>query len=135
MDRSSTIKPRSAPRDWLIGGGEMGALIRSMDWSRTPLGSRETWPQNLRTMVNLCLASNFPISIAWGPRRVQIHNDGYWPVRDETGGVDGLFHPATEMTQKTLAEWRLKVLRDLADSMADARTVDQSVAIASPGSD
>jgi len=45
------------------------------------------------------------------------------PIRDESGGVGGLFHPVTEMTQHTLAERRLKVLRDLADSAAEAKTV------------
>src|SRR5258708_7677099 len=32
------------------------------------------------TTVSLCLASNFPIAIAWGPKHVQIYNDGYWPI-------------------------------------------------------
>ena len=71
------------PEDWLVGGGEMGKLIRSMDWSKTPLGPIESWPQSLRTTVSLCLASNFPISLAWGPKHVQIYNDGYWPICGE----------------------------------------------------
>ena len=53
-------------RDWLVGGGEMGELIRSMDWADTALGPIEFWPHSLRTTVNLCLASNFPINIVWG---------------------------------------------------------------------
>lgn len=178
--------------DWLIGGGEMGKLIRSMDWSKTPLGPIASWPQSLRTTVSLCLASNFPISIAWGPNYVQIYNDGYWPIcggkhphsmgqdfrecwasawpaigeafnracegeasylenqrmfldrngyleetfftfsfspiRDETGGVGGLFHPVTELTQQTLAERRLKVLRDLSDQTTDTKTVEAAIA-------
>ena len=63
--------------DWLIGGGEMGDLVRSMDWSNTPLGPRSDWSHNLKTAVSLCLNSNFPISMAWGPQAVQIYNDGY----------------------------------------------------------
>ena len=51
-----------------------------MDWSATALGPCDSWPQSLRTAVGLCLASNFPISLAWGPQRVQIYNDGYWPI-------------------------------------------------------
>ncbi len=66
--------------DWLVGGGEMGRMIRSMDWAKTPLGPIEGWPQSLRTTVGLCLASNFPISLVWGPRHTQIYNDGYWPI-------------------------------------------------------
>jgi signal transduction histidine kinase len=67
----------------MLGGGKMGELIRSMDWTKTPLGPIESWPQSLRTTVSLCLASNFPISLAWGPRHVQIYNDGYWPICGE----------------------------------------------------
>lgn len=65
---------------WLAGGGEMARLILAKDWSRTPLGPIDRWPQSLRTTVSLIQASNFPISIAWGPGNVQIYNDGYWPL-------------------------------------------------------
>ena len=34
----------------------------------------------MRTAVSICIASNFPICISWGPHRVQIYNDGYWPI-------------------------------------------------------
>lgn len=33
--------------------GEVGALIRSLDWSQTPLGSAENWPQNLKDTVQI----------------------------------------------------------------------------------
>ena len=56
------------------GGGEMGRLVREKNWAQTPLGPIESWPQSLRTTVSLCLASNFPISIARGSQRVQIYN-------------------------------------------------------------
>ena len=72
--RSSEPQPGS---EWIVGGGEMGRLIRAMDWSRTPLGPIALWPQSLRTTVNLCLASDLPICIIWGPDLVQIYNDGY----------------------------------------------------------
>ena len=72
--------PDSGKQNWLSGGGEMGKVIRSKDWSKTPLGPIEVWPQSLRTTVSLCLASNFPISIAWGSQFTQIYNDGYWPL-------------------------------------------------------
>ena len=66
--------------DFLSGGGKMGELIRAKDWSKNPLGTPDTWPQSLRTTVSLCIASNFPIAIAWGAQRVQIYNDGYLPI-------------------------------------------------------
>lgn len=174
---------------FLQSGGEMGEVVRATDWSQSSLGAIESWPQSLRTSISLCLASNFPIAIAWGPQRIQIYNDGYWPIcgakhpqsmgqdfkecwfeawpvigaafeeatagrsaflenqrlfidrngyleegfftfsfspiRDDTGQVAGLFHPVTELTQASLATRRLKVLQDLADRTAHARTVAQ----------
>ncbi|HEV7380693.1 MAG TPA: histidine kinase dimerization/phospho-acceptor domain-containing protein, partial [Dyadobacter sp.] len=65
---------------FLSGGGQMGALIRSMDWSSTALGPVSEWPQSLRTSVSLCLSSTFPILIAWGPELIQIYNDSYRPI-------------------------------------------------------
>src|ERR1700704_1497371 len=75
-----TISGFPPAQDWLFGGGEMGTLVRSMDWSRTALGPIDSWPPSLRTTVSLALNSNFPISLAWGPHHVQIYNDGYSPI-------------------------------------------------------
>lgn len=167
----------------------MGELIRSMDWSRTPLGPFDAWPQSLRTTVSLCLSSTFPILIAWGPDRIQIYNDAYrpicgelhprsmgqafnecWesalpavghvldraqagtgsyienlqmfldrygyleeafmtfsfsPIRDESGGVGGLFHPITEVTDKMLAQRRNEALREIGGRLATAKSIEQ----------
>ncbi len=61
----------------LIGGGETGALMRAKDWSQTPLGPMEKWPQSLRTSVSICLESRFPIVMYWGPEYVVLYNDAY----------------------------------------------------------
>src|SRR6185295_5064477 len=62
------------------GGGEMGALVRSMDWSASPLGPLETWPQSLLTSTCICLNSRFPMLIWWGPHFIKIYNDAYRPM-------------------------------------------------------
>jgi len=66
-----------AVSDFLSGGGEMGALTREFDWSKTPLGSPETWPQSLRVTVRLVLTSRHPMFIWWGPELIQFYNDAY----------------------------------------------------------
>ncbi|MFN6489667.1 MAG: PAS domain S-box protein [Nostoc sp. DedQUE03] len=38
-----------------VGGGEIGALLRSHDWSQTPLGAMETWSDSLKTAVQILL--------------------------------------------------------------------------------
>ncbi len=60
-----------------VGGGELGALMRALDWSQTALGPVAGWPQSLRTTVSTCLDSRFPILILWGPELVKIYNDAY----------------------------------------------------------
>jgi PAS domain S-box-containing protein len=73
------ISPRHAQttNGFIVGDNETVELIRSKDWASTPLGPIDAWPQALRTMVTLCLASNFPINIIWGPEHIQVYNDAY----------------------------------------------------------
>src|SRR5712664_4918060 len=68
-------RPTSA--DFLAGGGEMGALPRAYDWSASPLGLAETWPQSLRTALRILLNTNHPMFIWWGDELIQFYNDAY----------------------------------------------------------
>ena len=52
---------------FLTAGGEMGALMRAHDWSDSPLGPLDTWPQSLRTTVGLMLGAEAQIVLFWGP--------------------------------------------------------------------
>jgi hypothetical protein len=65
------------PADFLAGGGEMGALTRAHDWSVTPIGAPDSWPQSLRTAVRILLNTNHPMFIWWGPELIQFYNDAY----------------------------------------------------------
>ncbi len=60
-----------------IGGGDMAALVRGHDWSRTPVGAIAAWPHSLRTIVDLVLNSPLAMIVLWGPQLVQIYNDAY----------------------------------------------------------
>ncbi|MEZ4728119.1 MAG: hypothetical protein R3E79_13390 [Caldilineaceae bacterium] len=66
MMRIQTNSTQSSNDSCLAGGGEMGALMRTLDWSQTALGPVQTWPQSLRTAVSICLNSRFPILLWWG---------------------------------------------------------------------
>jgi PAS domain S-box-containing protein len=59
---------------------EMSALIRAKDWSETVLGPSEGWSASLTLIVDLMLASGFPMAVRWGPDFVMIYNDGYLPI-------------------------------------------------------
>ena len=53
------------------------ALIARTDWSRTPLGASGTWPQSLRTAVDIVIHSPMPMLLLWGPQLTQIYNNGF----------------------------------------------------------
>jgi len=55
------MTPDSSPPQALADGGEMGALIRAIDWAATPLGPIAGWSQALRTTVGLLLRNRFPM--------------------------------------------------------------------------
>jgi signal transduction histidine kinase len=70
--------------DFLAGGGEAGALMRAIDWSKNPLGPIDGWSRSLRTLVSAMLASRFAMRILWGPEMIFLYNDGYRPVLGAT---------------------------------------------------
>ena len=70
----------SSPLTFLEGGGEMGARMRELDWSRTSLGPVESWPQSLRSTLSMLLPSKAQIVLFWGPEFVVFYNDAYRPV-------------------------------------------------------
>ena len=175
------------------GGGAMGALMRTIDWTATPLGAVHDWPQSLRTTVSTCLSSRFPILVWWGPELVMLYNDAYmaiiagkhpramgapgravWPeiweiigpmlngvlahgeatwsedqllllerhgypeecyftfsyspIRDESGGVGGVFTAVTETTERVIGARRITTLRALAERTSTARSIDEAAA-------
>jgi signal transduction histidine kinase/PAS domain-containing protein len=55
----------------------MDALMRSMDWSKTPLGPVELWSPALQIMVRVLLANRLPMVIWWGPQFCQLYNDAF----------------------------------------------------------
>ncbi len=169
------------------GNSETSAVLRSLDWTKTPLGAVDTWPQSLRTSISICLNSAFAILVWWGPELAMLYNDAYipvisskhpralgapghkifpevWetigpmldsvlsrgeavraddlqlvldrngypeecyftfsysPIVDETGGVEGVFTPVHETTERVINERRLKALSMLAQVRAEQST-------------
>jgi signal transduction histidine kinase/DNA-binding NarL/FixJ family response regulator len=82
-DRSSPVDELTVSGrafDFMAGGGELGRLVRAHDWSKTPLGRPQQWPQNLQTAVSTCLHCSFPIVTWWGRDLILIYNDAYCSI-------------------------------------------------------
>lgn len=83
-------------RSFLQGGGDLGALMRSKDWSATPLGPPESWSQSVRAAVSICLNSRFPILLWIGPELRLLYNDSYVPFLGPSKHPDMLGRPGRE---------------------------------------
>ncbi len=77
MDRAPETPSATSADRLFDGGGECGALMRAIDWTQTPLGPVETWPQSLKTIVRIMFTSRQPIWIGWGPDLIKMYNDPY----------------------------------------------------------
>jgi len=86
---------------FLDGGGKIGSLMRTHDWSRSPLGPPARWPDTLKAAVATCLASRFPMVVWWGPELVMLYNDAWQPILGETKHPAGLGRPAAEVWPET----------------------------------
>ncbi|HEX2778761.1 MAG TPA: PAS domain-containing protein [Gemmatimonadaceae bacterium] len=77
----STIEPPITPGEsrkaTFAGPGEMRARCRDLDWSATPLGAVEGWPQSLRTAASLVLGSGFASALYVGREAILIYNDAW----------------------------------------------------------
>jgi signal transduction histidine kinase len=74
---SQEPSPESSGIPFLLGGGEMGARMRAMDWAKTSLGPAEQWPQSLKTAVRIMLTSRQAMFVWWGDELINLYNDAY----------------------------------------------------------
>src|SRR5579862_3116265 len=76
----SDRKSAASAAAFLAGGGAVGKLMRAKRWDDTPLGSPETWPQSLKTVVRILLTSRYQMWMCWGPQLTMFYNDAYGPT-------------------------------------------------------
>lgn len=88
--------------EFLKGGGECGAITRSVDWAVTPLGSVAGWPSALRITLSTVLHSGFPMLLFWGPKHICFYNDAYRPsLGNEGKHPDAIGKPAEVVWPET----------------------------------
>jgi diguanylate cyclase (GGDEF)-like protein/PAS domain S-box-containing protein len=76
-----TCLPRVSDNEGLAGRdrGEMAERIRNIDWSASPLGPVEAWPQSLKTALEIVLSSRYAMFVWWGKELINLYNDAYRP--------------------------------------------------------
>ncbi|HEY0705709.1 MAG TPA: ATP-binding protein [Polyangia bacterium] len=76
--KGRVVSPAAA--DVFVGGGEMAARMRALDWSKTAVGPVESWPQSLKVTVRLMLTSRYAMWMGWGQDFTFFCNDAYLPT-------------------------------------------------------
>lgn len=70
--------------DFLLGGGEVGKLMRSKNWSKSAVGPIQNWPQSLRTAISMILNSDSPMLIMWGRDKYTLfYNDAFIAIQEK----------------------------------------------------
>jgi len=86
--------PTDGPWD---GAAAMRSVYRQVDWSATALGPQENWPALLRLVADLCLDSDAPVLIGWGPDLLMLYNEAYIPLIGAEKHPWALGRPASEV--------------------------------------
>ncbi|TPK95899.1 PAS domain S-box protein [Mesorhizobium sp. B2-4-14] len=60
-----------------LGDSEIGRLIMSHNWSKSPIGPIVSWSRTLTTTVCTMLPAKVPIVLFWGPEYVALYNDAH----------------------------------------------------------
>jgi signal transduction histidine kinase len=75
--------------------GEMARRFREFDWSATPLGPVEFWPESWRNAVQIILDSSFPTALALGKELLYFYNDAFIPLAGPSRHPSALGLPAS----------------------------------------
>lgn len=92
-------------------------FARSIDWASTSLGPIQHWPQDLRQMCNLIMASPHPAAMYWGEDFTAIYNEAYVLLA-------GQKHPAL-MGQSYRLAWA-EIWDEVKDFFSNARLAGES---------
>ncbi|MER7072143.1 ATP-binding protein [Terrabacter sp. NPDC000476] len=97
-DGDTSARVPAVPRlDDPSTSNEMQLLFDRTDWASTPLGPVDTWPADLRSIVDVCLSSGFPMLVCWGPELVMIYNDGYRTMLGQSKHPAALGRPVRDV--------------------------------------
>jgi len=80
MDSNPATDSKLQVPAYLSGHADMSERIRHFNWSQTSIGAVDKWKQSLRSALNICLNSNFPIALYWGKELCLLYNDAWSPI-------------------------------------------------------
>ncbi len=100
MALAADAEPGKGSAGTFAADQEVGRDLTAVNWTATPLGPPESWPQSLQTAVDILLSSRFSMWMAWGPQLTFFCNAAY---RRQTLGRKypwALGRPASEVWEE-----------------------------------
>ncbi|WVQ95095.1 hypothetical protein IAU59_002189 [Kwoniella sp. CBS 9459] len=91
FDRDGTVSRQPLPTG--PPSSDVDALMASTDWSKTPLGPRDQWPQSLKTTVGLVLKYPHQCCLWWGDDMTLIYNEAYAQMMHKHPHIFGMSGP------------------------------------------
>lgn len=96
----------------------MSTLVRAYDWSKTPLGPLNQWPQSLKTAVRILLSSRYAMWIGWGAELTFLYNETYGRITLAKKHPWALGRPASEVWSEIWDDIAPRIRRVLATGEA-----------------
>src|SRR5215213_9586829 len=62
------------------GHGTEARALLAFPWATTPIGPVDSWPEQLRLLVQVMLSAEFPMMIVWGSDHTQLYNEAFRPI-------------------------------------------------------
>ena len=72
----SVEQHQSVPQ-FLAHCGDQGRAVAGFDWSATPLGAIDSWPECIKSTLSLMLHANVPMAVLWGETGILLHNKAF----------------------------------------------------------
>ena len=84
MTNRANAADERTPRQYEpVDNSELATLIRTFNWATTSLGPMESWPQSLKTSIDIMLQTTVPMVTLWGRDGILIYNGGYADIAAE----------------------------------------------------
>lgn len=65
---------------YFFGKSQTGTIAKSVNWSSSPLGEPENWPDDLKVILGMLYGNRQPVCLFWGSDLTYFYNDGYIPI-------------------------------------------------------
>lgn len=107
-------------------------IVKSMDWSKHPLGPPESWPATLKYTLNILFNTKHPTTFYWGEEKNFFYNDAVIPILGTLKHPWSMGKPGKEVWTEVWDDFS-KQLDEVLINGSASWVVDRRIPIHRPG--